>query len=345
MMQPSTPLLDRRDSAPPLPGARGELSDWVLAKLGGHPAGRAIPDPAGADPLGADLQMALLVCYELHYRGFRGVDDGWEWDPALLEFRSGLERAFLARLRGPATGGAADATGHAETVQDAETVLDQITAPRPDARGPVDHLAAGGSWEQMREYFIHRSVYQLKEADPYVWAIPRLRGQAKASLAAVEFDEFGAGHGTQVHSRLFADLLDAAGLDSAYLAYADRAPAPTLAVSNLATTFGLHRALRGALVGHFAVTEGSTGPAAKTLERALTGMAAPDPCVRFYTEHIEADAVHEQVVRHDILRPLLEAEPWLTADVVFGMRAVAMLEADLAAMLLDRWDHGRNSLV
>ncbi len=326
-----------------LPGARGNLSEWVLRRLEGR-SDRGMPDPSRADPLGADLQMALFVCYELHYRGFRNVGDGWEWDPALLEFRAGLESAFITRLRARVAGVDEHAAGCVGDGLDAETALDHATAGRPGDRGPADHLAADGSWEQMREYFIHRSVYQLKEADPYVWAIPRLRGQAKASLAAVEFDEFGAGHGAEVHSRLFADLLDAAGLDSTYLAYADRVPAPTLAVANLATTFGLHRSLRGALVGHFAVTESSTGPAAKALERALKAMAAPEPCVRFYTEHVEADAVHEQVVRYDILQPLLEAEPWLTDDVVFGIRAVGTLEADLSTLLLDSWDQGRSSL-
>ena len=31
-----------------------------------------------------DLQLTLAICYELHYRGFDGVDDAWEWDPELL---------------------------------------------------------------------------------------------------------------------------------------------------------------------------------------------------------------------------------------------------------------------
>ena len=37
-----------------------------------------------------DLQLALWVMYELHYRGFDGVADGWEWDPDLLRLRRDL---------------------------------------------------------------------------------------------------------------------------------------------------------------------------------------------------------------------------------------------------------------
>ncbi|GAA2625856.1 hypothetical protein GCM10010425_23090 [Streptomyces spororaveus] len=34
-----------------------------------------------ADPWGEDLQLALYMLYELHYRGFDGVDDARKWDP------------------------------------------------------------------------------------------------------------------------------------------------------------------------------------------------------------------------------------------------------------------------
>src|SRR5690606_11768159 len=50
-----------------------------------------------------------------------------------------------------------------------------------------------------------------------------------------------------------------------------------------------------------------------------------------------ADAVHEQVLRHDVIGGLLEDEPELAADVVFGVQATGLLEDRLAAHLLDAW--------
>ena len=41
---------------------------------------------------------------------------------------------------------------------------------------------------------------------------PRLRGKAKAALVAVEFDEYGGGRADRMHSQLYADLLDGAGM-------------------------------------------------------------------------------------------------------------------------------------
>ncbi len=46
--------------------------------------------------------------------------------------------------------------------------------------------------------------------------------------------------------------------------------------------------------------------------------------MRFYREHVEADAVHEQVVRHDVVGDLVSREPELDTDVVFGIEPSAL---------------------
>lgn len=179
---------------------------------------------------------------------------------------------------------------------------------------------------------------------PHAWVIPRLSGQAKASLVAVEFDEFGGGHADRMHAQLFADLLAGADLDPGYLHYLDQVPAPAIAVVNLMSLFGLHRGLRGALVGHFTAAEITTAPSAHRMAQTLQRLRLPDACVRFYTEHIEADAVHEQVMRRDVLGDLLDREPDLAADVVLGVRATELLEQRLATHLMTAWDAGVTSL-
>jgi hypothetical protein len=325
-------------TGPPLPRARGPLSRAVLSALAGEPpAGPAVlpwDRAASADPFGEDLQLALCVCYELHYQGFDGVADGWEWEPGLLRLRRALEERFLAAVRARVPDGG----------EGLEQELDDL-ARDSAVRGGVDaRLLRDRSWPRMREYFVHRSVYQLKEADPQAWAIPRLRGQAKASFVAVEFDEFGGGHGPRVHAQLFADLMSAAGLDAGYLHLLDRVPACTLAPVNLMTLLGLHRALRGALVGHFALTEITTPPLAGRMARALERLGAPEPCVRFYTEHIEADAVHEQVLRRDVVGDLVRREPDQAPQVLFGVRATRLLDDRLARHMLACWDREESSL-
>ena len=147
-----------------------------------------------------------------------------------------------------------------------------------------------------------------------------------------------------MHARLFADLMAGAGLDPAYGRYLDRAPAETLATVNLMSLFGLHRSLRGAMVGHFAAVEITSSPGARRLARALERLGAEPRCVRFFTEHIEADAVHEQVMRRDVIGGFLAREPEQAPAVVFGIQATGYLDARWSERLLGAWAADRPSL-
>jgi Iron-containing redox enzyme len=320
---------------PPLPRPRGALSAAVTAALRGTGTPPAVL-PADCPVYGDDLQLALYVLYELHYQGFEGVPDTLEWDSGLLGLRGALEDRFLAALRADVPVGAEET---------AERALGELLVePVGDDGGLSHHLRREGTLRQLREYAAMRSLYHLKEADPHAWVIPRLRGRAKAAMVAVEFDEFGAGRADEIHAQLFADLMTDLGLDPSYGHYVDAAPAEVLATVNLMSLFGLHRALRGALVGHFAAVEVTSSPASRRLVEALRGVGAGAAAVRFYTEHVEADAVHEQIVRHEVVGGLLESEPQLDADVVFGIRATAHLEDRLAKRLLGAWRAGASAL-
>ena len=98
---------------PELPEPRGELSAWLNDTLRG-PA-LMLNDPPvirPVDPLtDEDFQLSLYTLYELHYRGFEGVDADWEWEPSLLAVRGDLERTFEDALRsvaGPVDANTAD---------------------------------------------------------------------------------------------------------------------------------------------------------------------------------------------------------------------------------------------
>ncbi|MFF0545946.1 iron-containing redox enzyme family protein [Nocardia thailandica] len=315
-----------------LPTPRGDLSAATTEVLR-RPPGSPLPAvPPGRD-CDEDLLLALHTCYELHYHGFADVDEAWEWDPGLLAWRAALEAVLLDDLRGNVAGGT-----------DVHGELDRLlSAPRdqPDIAG---FLGEEGTPDQLREYFVHRSIYHHIEADPYAWVIPRLRGEAKAALVAVEYDEFGAGRGERVHARLYADLLTGAGLDPGYLRYLDAVGAPMLALVDMMSLFGLHRARRAATVGHFASVEISSSPASRRLVEVIRELLPHPDCVRFYTEHVEADAVHEQVMRHGVLDSLLAEDPAHAEGIVFGIQATDLLESRFTDHVLHAWRHGRSSL-
>ncbi len=283
-----------------------------------------------------DLQLALYCCYELHYQGFRGVRDDWEWEPSLIAFRHGLEEAFERQLRlalpdywNIAAGGVPDALW--DLSQGGGFSLSEW-------------LLEHGDRFHAEEIAIHRSAYQLKEADPHTWGIPRLTGRAKAAMAMIQSDEYGGGEPDQMHSALFAAAMSALGLDPTYGAYLDRLPAITLATTNLISMFGLHRRLRGALVGHLASFEmNSVGPMGR-YSSWLESLGVPVEGRRFYDVHVEADEVHQYVAVNDLVGGLLETESDQAGAVLFGARAVSLVEGAFAGHLVSAWKGDRSSL-
>jgi hypothetical protein len=325
------------ESRPQLPAPRGPISHAVVKALS-HPAGSFRAPRLRTDEVltDEDFQLALYCCYELHYQGFAGVSDEWEWNPGLLQLRSVLERAFEESLR--------TALPDESTIAPARVpdILWQLT--RGTGFSLSGWLQQHGTRFHAREIAVHRSGYQLKEADPHTWAIPRLNGRAKAAIVTIQSDEYGGGMAASMHSSLFADAMTALDLDPTYGAYLDRLPAVTLATTNLISMFGLHRRLRGALVGHLVSFEmNSVGPMAR-YSAWLESLGVPESGRRFYDVHVEADEEHQYIAVNDLVGGLLEAEPDQSGAVLFGARAVELVERIFADHVVSAWRNGRTSL-
>jgi hypothetical protein len=298
---------------------------------GGHPL------PVPKDPLSDDdLHLALALAYELSYRGLPGVRDDLEWDPVVLGIRRVLEDAFEAALRNAIRPKHVDPTAVADR-------LEEIATPPGD-----DSLSAfverDATIDQAREFLIHRSAYQLKEADPHSWVIPRLVGAAKTTVMEIQYDEYGSGDPAWMHAELFRNTMVAAGLDGSYGAYVGRLPGTTLATVNLISLFGLHRRSRGALVGHLAAFEMSSSLPNRSYGQGFRRLGFDDEATRFFDEHVEADSVHE-VLACDLAALVASQEPELAGEVVFGAAALALLEDRFSAALLAAWRANRSALL
>jgi hypothetical protein len=327
-----------------LPEPRGSLSAALSADLSsGTTLGPTTLATAEAlvaavvDPLvDDDLQLSLAICYELHYRGFDGVDDAWEWHPDLLRLRALLEQRHTVALR---------ALAGEVTVGD-EPVDQQLAALIAADDGPSlsRYLARHGTLEQWREYLALRSVYHLKEGDPHTWAIPRLSGRAKAAMVEIQADEYGGGSAERMHSQLFAGMMSDFGLDTGYGDLWDDAPAVAFTSVNTMSLFGLHRGLRGACLGHLAAVEMTSSEPSRRYSSGLRRLGFGADTTVFYDEHVEADAVHEQIAAVDMCGSLVAEDPSLTADVLFGARCSLALDGLTAGYLLGAWDAGRSAL-
>jgi hypothetical protein len=324
-------------TSPPAP--RGELSALLLEHLG--PTVRTLPTASVAavdDPLAdEDLQLALYLAYELHYRGLAGVDPDWEWEPSLLGLRREIEQRMLTALR--------DLVGGPDGAPPAEE-MDIVLRELAEDEGPSlsRHVEADAEREELLEFVVHRSAYQLKEADPHSWALPRLSGGPKAALVEIQADEYGGGRAERIHAEMFAETMDELGLSAAYGAYLDHIPALTLATVNLMSLFGLHRRWRGALVGHLALFEMTSSIPNGRYANGLRRLGYGERATAFFDEHVEADAVHENVAAVDLAGGLARQQPELAPDIVWGARALSALESRWSRSLLEAWAGGRSSL-
>jgi hypothetical protein len=332
-----------------LPSPRGPVSTVLIATLGG--SARHL-EPTLADRFAGseqdaltdeDLQLTLFVLYELAYRGWDGVDDQWEWQPDLIRLRTAAEDRFETALRA-LTASSDDAVPDDLS---AASIARTLVAMTRDGDGPSlsKYLRARASFAQFREFAAHRSVYHLREADPHTFAIPRLSGPAKAALIEIQIDEYGGGREPCMHQELFRRTMIGLGLDSTYGAYVNVVPALTLATNNLMSLFGLHRRRRGALLGHLAAYEMTSTAPNRAYGNGLRRLGGDPDATRFYDEHVEADAVHEQIAAHDMCGAFCVAEPDRAGDVLFGARCALALDALWAATVLSRWQAGDSSLL
>ena len=328
--------------------APGPLSETVVDLLGRLPtdpgvgaAARAAVELAAAveEPLADDdLQLALYLLYELHYRSFPGVHAGWEWNPELLRLRAALEEGFFGTL---------EETMPAPGAAEPEAVGDELFRIEAADEGPsLSRFAeTQADVERFREIVVHRSLYQLKESDPHSWAIPRLRGAVKTALLEVQHDEYGGGQAERMHSVLFARTMRGLGLEDGENHYLDRVPGVTLATVNLMSGFGLHRSRRGAIVGQLAMVEMTSARPSRAYGNGLRRLGLDAEVTDFYDEHVEADAVHENIAAYDLAGGLARAEPELAPDILFGARAFLFLEQRFARHLLSAWERGESSLL
>jgi len=342
-----TPVTAGPQSSMPLPTPRGPLSDALLrvltdaadpAVLHDEVAG-VLAAPDGSWCAHDDVQVTLTCMYELHYRGLDGVRDDWEWHTDVLAARASLEAAVEAELRERVTVEVPVDTSAAGV---AARLFDLTSSD--DGPSMSRWIARRAGREHLEELLVHRSVYQLKEADPHTWAVPRLGGAPKVALMEIQSDEYGAGDPERQHAALFAQAMRGLGLDDTYGRYVDHVPALTLAHPNVMSMLGLHRRLRGAISGHLAAFEMTSSVPNRLYGNGMRRNGLGHDVTEYFDEHVEADAVHEQIAGRDLAGRLVEQDPRLAGDVVWGAAVCLALDAWWAQHVLDRWEAGEPSL-
>jgi len=332
---------------------RGPLSETIQAVLTGADAPSdlaalartAIADAADTSTQRGqlthddDVQFALFLLYASAYGSLDEQLPALEWDTDLINARRIIERAFEWELRDLVPMPPIPNPDAADVARALFTLTGEDSGP-----SVARFIAKRANEDQLREFLILRSIYTLREADPHSWAIPRLRGRAKAALVEIQADEYGGGRPDRVHAEIFAKTMRGAGLDDRYGAYLDAVPAVTLASQNMMSMFGLNRRLVGAIVGHLAAFEMTSSIPNRLYGDGFRRLGFGDDVTDYFDEHVEADAVHEQIAGRDLAGSLAEDRPELLPDIMFGAVACLTLDSWVGEVALDRWEQGESAL-
>jgi hypothetical protein len=78
--------------------------------------------------------------------------------------------------------------------------------------------------------------------------------------------------------------------------------------------------------------------------QGLRRLGGDEAAARFYDEHVQADAVHEQIAAHDMCGGLTDAQPSLAGDILYGAACSLALERLFAEYVLGCWRKETTSL-
>ena len=311
----------------------------MTSTLGGAPDG--VNELVAGEPGDQeDEQLSLFLLQQISYRPIAGVDPAWEDHPSLLVLRERLESSMEQRLRDGLD------LPECKPVDVPDALVELIDgAGGPSLSGWVESNA---TLDHLREFVVHRAAYQLQEADPHTFALPRLAaGEAKTALLELQLDEYGGHEPTEAHAALFAETMRATGLDPDDGADVDRLPAATLATNTLLNRLGRSRRLVGACIGHLAVFEmTSVAPMARyaaAMRRVLDDEDGTR-AARFFDVHVAADGFHGQLALERLVRGFVDQFPDDAPDLLFGAAALLRVERAFSEHVLAAWDAGVTSL-
>lgn len=265
-------------------------------------------------------------------------------DAALRTIRANLEVGFrhhLARRRAFAPLAAGE-SGQAA----ADRIMALALGPHPHDKQEWGRFVRDlASLEQLKEVVAQRSLFFLREPDPWIYAIPTLQGAAKAGLIDLLLDEYGWGKLERMHSNVYAAVMAALELPSETDHFETASSWQYIATLNHQWMCALTPEHSRRLLGTIYLTEATSPDAMTNYLAGWKRLGITDARVtEFYDLHVSADENHREVALEEVVMPVCNAEATALHEVALGIFDARTLEADFADHLVDSFTSGRTSL-
>jgi hypothetical protein len=249
----------------------------------------------------------------------------------LLRYRLILEAGFRSRLDRVREEDDIDLTPPAENLGEWFESLALGEHPLDDGSWGA-YLKDDATLDALKSVVAQRSLFFLREPDPWIYAVPTLTGIAKAGLIDLLLDEYGWGKLDRMHSTIYANLMDALGLETELDHYELTTSWQFLATLNHQWMCALDPMLGRRLIGTIYLTEADSPQAMTNYLAAYDRLGIDDPRVlEFYELHVAADENHRDVALSEVAVPVAEAEGAAAAQAIAtGIFDARTLEAEFA---------------
>lgn len=192
-----------------------------------------------------------------------------------------------------------------------------------------DYIEKRATAEDIQFYLAQETSIDPRFDDILALLIMGTDGSEKMELVGNLWDELGNGDSADVHTTVFAQTLDDAGVSAAFIA--GNIMLESMVCGNVSAALALSKRHYYKAIGYFGVTEYLTPRRFRSFVVGCKRLDLPATTYRYHTMHVEIDARHGPAWFKNVIVPAVAREPRCARDIALG----TLLRLETSAWYLD----------
>lgn len=277
----------------------------------------------------ATLHECLAIIYRNEFECTRIEQVNADRRPIVSDVQSVLEGAMLQyEMQGLSD---ADVSGFPGNGKEYVKWLKKLVSKSPSSVHPfyTHFLSEEATATDVKYYLIQETNLDPKFDDILAFMQIGLPVGQKLELAKNYFDEMGNGVEADVHSRMFAQTLRAAGVDDSDMSSAMLLQ--SIVSGNVSSCLALSRRHYFKAVGYFGVTEYLAPRRFKHVIKAWERNNMPAHGIEYHKLHVYIDTEHANGWFNNVVVPLVDQDPRIGREIAIG----ALIRINSSARYLD----------